>query len=186
MNTRVLTLPGYQNSGANHWQSRWEQLATEHGTPVERVQQADWDSPVCADWAAVLIQNIKSHDGSVVLAAHSLGCLLTAHIAHHADDDVLSKIKGALLVAPPDPAGAVFPATAQGFSHESQTPFAFKSILVASSNDEYASFEYAQNCARNWGSTLINIGARGHINGDSGLADWPEAWAMLTPWLFAQ
>lgn len=183
MTTRVLTLPGYQNSGSAHWQTRWEQRATERGTHVERVQQADWDAPVCADWAAVLIQAITAHDGQVVIAAHSLGCLLTAHIARHADADVLVKIKGALLVAPPDPTGVIFPSTASGFSPEVNEPFPFKSIVIASNNDEYGSIDFAQNCAHNWGSELINLGARGHINGESGLADWPEAWSLLMPWL---
>ncbi|RZI94330.1 MAG: alpha/beta hydrolase, partial [Rubrivivax sp.] len=34
---RVLLLPGWQNSGPDHWQSRWERL---HGD--ERVEQHDW------------------------------------------------------------------------------------------------------------------------------------------------
>lgn len=42
---RVLTLPGWQNSGANHGQSRWQLL---HG--FERVTQADWDWLAGLDW----------------------------------------------------------------------------------------------------------------------------------------
>ena len=34
-----------------------------------------------------------------------------------------------------------------------------------------------------WGSRLIDAGARGHLNADSGLGDWPEGHALLQPWL---
>ena len=34
--------------------------------------------------------------------------------------------------------------------------------------------------ASDWGSATLVIGARGHVNGESGLGDWPEGWAMLS------
>ena len=37
----VLTLPGWQGSGPEHWQSRWEAL---HG--FIRVEQHDWMRPL--------------------------------------------------------------------------------------------------------------------------------------------
>jgi predicted alpha/beta hydrolase family esterase len=30
-----------------------------------------------------------------------------------------------------------------------------------------------------WGARYIDLGARGHINGDSGLGDWPQGLAWL-------
>ena len=45
----VLILPGWQNSGPGHWQSRWE-LA--HG--YQRVEQHDWLRPLRGDWIARL------------------------------------------------------------------------------------------------------------------------------------
>ena len=47
--SNVLVLPGWQNSGPDHWQSRWERL---HGD--ERVVQHDWDWPRRGDWMARL------------------------------------------------------------------------------------------------------------------------------------
>ena len=47
--SQVLILPGWQNSGASHWQSRWEAL---HG--YARVQQHDWMRPLRGDWIARL------------------------------------------------------------------------------------------------------------------------------------
>ena len=55
----------------------------------------------------------------------------------------------------------------------------FASLVVTSSDDPYASAERAAAMAADWGSDSATIGARGHINGDSGLGDWPEGRAML-------
>ena len=55
---RVLLLPGWQDSGTAHWQSRWEAL---HG--FRRVQQDDWLWPRRGDWLArldeVLLEDSK-------------------------------------------------------------------------------------------------------------------------------
>ena len=49
MPTRVLLLPGWQNSGPSHWQSLWEHL---YG--FTRVEQDDWLWPRRGDWMARL------------------------------------------------------------------------------------------------------------------------------------
>ena len=47
----VIMVPGYTNSGPDHWQSRWEvKLST-----ARRVSQDDWHKPVVEDWTASLI-----------------------------------------------------------------------------------------------------------------------------------
>jgi hypothetical protein len=55
----------------------------------------------------------------------------------------------------------------------------FKSIVVASSNDPFMDLPRAQQLARAWGSEFVEIGARGHINSDSNLGDWPQGQALL-------
>jgi predicted alpha/beta hydrolase family esterase len=50
----------------------------------------------------------------------------------------------------------------------------FPAIVVASSDDPYVSIERARQFAQSWGAQIVEIGAHGHINGDSGLGDWPE------------
>ena len=47
---RVLLVPGIGNSGAEHWQSRWEA----QNESYVRVRQRDWDNPVCAEWQQAL------------------------------------------------------------------------------------------------------------------------------------
>ena len=73
--SNVLVLPGWQNSGPQHWQSLWEQR---HG--YQRVEQHDWQRPLRGDWIARLEDVVLSHDEPVVLVAHSLGCIATAHL----------------------------------------------------------------------------------------------------------
>ena len=63
-NPRVLLLPGWLNSDAAHWQSRWEVL---HG--YTRVEQDDWTWPRRGDWMARLDEVIQQQDTARVVAA---------------------------------------------------------------------------------------------------------------------
>ena len=169
--TQVLVLPGVYGSGPGHWQSRWEAA----NPAYLRVMQRDWDHPVCEEWMQELERTVAQSGANTVLAAHSLGCLLTAHWAAR----TRLRIKAALLVAVPDPATACFPAQAIGFSGAPRQRLPFDSVVVASSNDPYASLAYAQTCATAWGSRFVSIGAAGHINADSGLGNWEAGHELL-------
>ena len=59
------------------------------------------------------------------------------------------------------------------------SPLLFPSIVVASDDDKYVSLVRAAYFAGKWGSNFIDIGNKGHINGDSGLGDWPEGYDIL-------
>ena len=169
--TPVLILPGIGDSGPGHWQSLW-QRSHPH---FQRVVQSDWNYPVCGTWMDVLETAVGHYHGDVLVVAHSLGCLL---LAHWAQCTRLS-IKGALLVAVPDPDGDNFPSEAQGYAPVPYARFAFPSIVVASSNDPYASLEFDQKCAAAWGSRFVDIGGAGHINAGSGFGEWREGLALL-------
>jgi predicted alpha/beta hydrolase family esterase len=92
---RILTLPGWENSGPLHWQSLWER---EFG--YERVEQHDWMRPLRGDWIARLEDVLLADDRPTVLVAHSLGCILTAAWASVSRNT--HRVKAALLVAPGD------------------------------------------------------------------------------------
>lgn len=109
-----------------------------------------------------------------MLVAHSLGCLCVAHWVARTS----LNIKGAFLVAPPNPEEANFPSEAIGFSSVPLRSFGVPSIVVASSDDPYGGLEFARACASGWGSRFVNIGAAGHINSESGFGNWPEGWAL--------
>ena len=171
MSHTILLLPGLNNSGAGHWQTLWEKLLPN----ARRVQQRDWDTPQRADWVAALDVEIAAIDGTVTLVAHSLGCALAVWWAaeHHAAAQV-SKVTGALLVAPPDVERADFPVEEHGFAPMPRAALPFKSIVVASSDDPWCALPKARSWARDWGAGFHDIGARGHLNSASDLGDWEQ------------
>jgi predicted alpha/beta hydrolase family esterase len=180
--TRTLILPGYQGSGPEHWQTRWEKA---HG--FTRVEEPDWEHPDRELWVASLEAAVSRQDpgAGIVLVAHSLACLQVAHwVADAARRPEgaraqREKIRAALLVAPPDPRGPGFPAAARGFGTVPRQPFPFPSLVVGSTDDPYASPGFAEGCARAWGAGFVSVGPRGHINAASGLGAWDEGWSLL-------
>ncbi|HEY9237270.1 MAG TPA: alpha/beta fold hydrolase, partial [Burkholderiaceae bacterium] len=92
---RHLLLPGWLDSDAAHWQSRWEALHGDH-----RVVQTDWQWPRRGDWMARLDDVLLADERPALLIAHSLGCLLVAAWAAHSQHT--ARVRGALLVAIPD------------------------------------------------------------------------------------
>jgi uncharacterized protein len=169
---RVLTLPGWQGSGQDHWQSRWEQL---HG--YERVEQDDWLWPRRGDWMARLDDVLLGNDAPAVLVAHSLGCLLVAAWCAHSVNK--HRVAAALLVAPPDTEREDMPPNLYNWRPVVLTFLPFPSLVVTSSDDPYCTPDRAERMARAWGSSSHPIGARGHINSASGLGDWTDGMALL-------
>jgi uncharacterized protein len=168
----ILLLPGWQNSGPDHWQSRWE---AQHG--YRRVDQHDWMQPRRGDWIAQLEDVVLSTDGPVVLVAHSLGCVLVAAWASLSRST--SRVQGALLVAPGDTESPDLRGPLPSWAPIVRQPLPFASVLVGSRNDPYCRFERARALAHDWGSSFIDAGECGHINAESGLGDWPEGHVRL-------
>lgn len=167
----VLILPGLYNSGPDHWQSRWESAHPEFG----RVMQDDWERPRCVDWIARLEAAILATPDAV-LVAHSSSCAL---VAHWAGTGGAGRVRGALLVAPSDTEATSYPAGPTGFAPMPLGRLPFPSVVVASTDDPYVTLERARTFAASWGSRLVTLGDAGHINGQSGLGDWPAGFALL-------
>ena len=170
--SRVLLLPGWLNSDTPHWQSRWEQL---HGD--QRVEQDDWLWPKRGDWMARLEEVLLQSDSPAVLVAHSLGCQLVAAWAAHSQHT--HRVRAAMLVALPDVERVDMPPQLTPWRPIVRQRLPFKSMAIISSDDPYCAPDRAAQMAADWGSELMSVGARGHINGESGLGDWPEGRAML-------
>lgn len=169
-----IIIPGYNGSGADHWQSHWEQKLSD----VARVVQRDWLNPTCSEWVAKLDEVINKTKGSKILIAHSLGCSTVIQWAKNHGGDVI----GALLVSPPDLESFTEPALikiAETFMPPNLNSLPFKSIVVASSNDPYSKIDRMKYLANCWGSKFISIGNAGHINVDSGYGPWPEGLKYL-------
>ncbi len=174
MNTAatVLVLPGWQGSGPDHWQSVWERS---HGD--QRVQQHDWDLPLRGDWICQLEQAVLDRPQPILLVAHSLGCHLVAGWA--ACSRHTARVRGALLVAPPDLQRADLPAALHSWRGHAPQPLPFAAHLVSSDDDPYCSAAAAIALAAAWRARHTELPALGHINTGSGLGDWPQGRAWL-------
>lgn len=164
--TKVLIAPGLGSSGPNHWQTLWEIENPEY----KRIEQKEWDNPNCKDWVKKIEEEVAQSGENIIIVAHSLACIALTHWATKSN----RRIKGALLVAPADAEEENFPKSAVGFSPIPKVQLPFPSIVVGSTDDEYISFERCSFLAHCWGSKLINIGAKGHINSSSNLGPWEE------------
>lgn len=171
----VLLVPGIHGSGPAHWQSRWEALHP----GVQRIDQRDWDRPVCGEWVAGIDGAVRAQAGPVLLVAHSLGCLALAHWLSVASPDRLARLAGVLMVAVPDPQGPAFPAEAIGFAPVPPRLPALPLAVWTSTDDPYSPDGFGARMAAAWGAAHCSFGARGHLNASSGLGDWPEGWAWV-------
>jgi predicted alpha/beta hydrolase family esterase len=173
----LLVLPGWQNSGPAHWQSRWEALYGD-----VRVEQSDWMRPLRGDWMMRLDEVIgeleaREAEPQVALVAHSLGCQLTAAWAAHSRRT--ARVRAALLVAPPDVERPELQAALHSFNPIVRRPLPFPSLAVISADDPFCDPARARTMAADWGSRVLEAGPRGHLNADSGLGDWPEGRQLL-------
>jgi predicted alpha/beta hydrolase family esterase len=173
----MLVLPGWQNSGPTHWQSRWEALYGD-----VRVEQNDWMRPLRGDWMMRLDEAIGALEAveespQVALVAHSLGCHLVAAWAAHSSKT--ARVRAALLVAPPDVERDEVRAVLHSFRPIVRQRLPFPSLAVISTDDPYCALDRARGMVVDWGAQVLEVGPRGHLNSDSGLGDWPEGRLLL-------
>ena len=161
----ILIVPGYQNSGPDHWQSRWEKkLST-----ARRVEQQEWSKPVRDEWSDRVARAVNLSDRPAVIVAHSLG---------------IPTVINAIFVAPPDVANpGIRPKHLMTFGPYPRERLPFPTIVVGSRNDSYCSFETAENIAAVWGALFIDAGEAGHINSESGHGPWPEGSMVFAKFL---
>jgi predicted alpha/beta hydrolase family esterase len=165
--TDILIVPGYTNSGPDHWQTRWEsRLST-----ARRVEQEEWSKPVRDHWVARVADAVNQAERPVVFIAHSLGIPSVVH----AIPLFRKRVAGAFFVAPPDVTNPqIRPKHLMTFGPYPRDPLPFPSVTIASRDDPFTSFEAAEDIAGAWGSLFIDAGAAGHINAESGHGPWPE------------
>lgn len=164
----ILMLPGWRNSGPQHWQTLWEKQFP----GIKRVKQQNWEEPVAADWVQALQRTVDEAPGRIIFIAHSLGCITQAHwaVVHRQST---ARIAGTLLVAPADPVKEDLSGYIKGFLPLPLTPFPYSSIVVASDNDPVCDSERISYLTARWGSKLIELSGAGHINVEAGFGEWP-------------
>jgi ParB family chromosome partitioning protein len=171
--SNILLLPGWQNSGPDHWQSLWE---ARHG--YHRVEQHDWMRPLRGDWSARLEETVVDADGPVVLVAHSLGCILTAWWAAHSPN--AHRVQGrAAGGAPAMWSAPIWPRKSTAGRPLRASRCRFLPCWWAAATTRIAAYERARRRWARLGRALHRLRRRGHINADSGLASWPEGHHLL-------
>ena len=142
-----VMVPGLENSGPEHWQSRWQPVLG-----ASRVIQRDWANPTDLDqWANGVVRHLECRPPAVLIA-HSLGCLAVAR----AWPRIRSRVRAVLFVAPANPRYFGFSAIA--------SYIAVPSMLIASRNDLWLAFEDARRLATLWGSELVDLGPVGQTD----------------------
>lgn len=175
----ILIVPGYGNSGPDHWQTRWQSRLKS----ARRIEQKDWERPDTGHWPDCIVAAVATATKPAVIVAHSCG---VAAVAHAAAKLPVGRVVGAFLVAPAAEAvAAKLPGVDPAFTPYPRDPLPFPSLLVASRDDLQCPYEAAGDMALNWGSTLVDAGPVGHINTASGHGPWPEG-AMRFGWFLKQ
>lgn len=163
--TKIVIVPGLNNSGPRHWQS-WLETRVDFST---RIVLADWATPDLKGWTQAVLDAVDQVGPGSILVAHSFGCLATIRALQRNG----RKARGVLLVAPADPAKFhLDPAT---FSLS--TPI--RSVLVGSENDPWMGCWAARELAEALGADFLNLGRAGHINAESGHGPWPGALKLI-------
>jgi uncharacterized protein len=171
----VLVIPGWNGSGAGHWQTLWEQKYP----GFRRVEQHNWGRPSRGDWLAQIASDIEHAPSPVFLVAHSLGCVAVAHWAATAAKKS-ERVEGAFLVAPPWlTENDQCPAQLADFLPMPLLRLPFPALLVASEDDPYLPIDLASRVAAAWGSQFVDVGRQGHINVASGHGAWPIGEGLL-------
>ena len=170
--TDLIILPGIGGSGESHWQTHWEKTDPQ----MRRFEPSSWDQPDLEDWIAALEREVGLSKRPPLLVAHSLACLLVAH--WHQVSTL--PVAGAFLVSVPDPLSDAFPEEAREFANPPTGRLRMPSLVAASSNDPFGTIGYQRGRAEAWGSGFVEIGAVGHVNGQSGLGGWPHGRDLLT------
>jgi hypothetical protein len=167
----TLIIPGFRGSEKGHWQRQW--LAEDETARL--VEQDDWEHPVLSQWLHVLEAALAETPGAI-LVAHSLGCVLVTHLASRPS---AAHVAGAILVAPADAERmAVQDSKFSSFAPLPRHRLGFPSIVVASRDDPFMSFNKARALAEVWDSGFVDMKNAGHINIESGFGSWPDGYVL--------
>lgn len=172
----ILIVPGWLDSGPDHWQSRWERNLKS----AARVVQEDWHAPQKDAWVANIVAAVDATTRPAVLVAHSLGVIAVAYAAQNL---AASRVAGAFLVAPadvdnaqswPENEGHTWPQDSFGFAPVPLEPLRFPALVLSAADDPYCSQARGQEFARAWGANFVDVGQAGHIADQSGHGPWPD------------
>jgi uncharacterized protein len=169
----ILIVPRRGGANEGDWSSRWRaKLSTARfagpADPHERSPEI---------WSEAIAAAARETVRPILFVGHGDGA---AAIVHAAPSLTGADVRGAVLVAPPDPAalerlGGGWPV------HRRRLPW--PSLVVASQNDPEGAFVSVSALAADWGAELIDAGLAGQIDEASGHGPWPEGLMRLAGFL---
>jgi len=169
----TVFVAGYGNSEPEHWQRLWFS-ETKNAYWVE---QKEWNNPNRDMWIEELENTLLHVKTPILIVAHSIGCHTVVEWVkkYYKNHNII----GALFVAPPDTNAKSFPKEIKGFENPPFEKLPFVSTCILSSDDPYSSKKRAERLAQSWGSKVVHVGAKGHINLASNLGIWKEGKEVL-------
>jgi uncharacterized protein len=177
----ILIVPGLRDHVDEHWQT----LLAAKLPRVRTVPPMGRKNLDCAARVDAIDRELMAIGGPVVVVAHSGGVVMLAHWAA-TPHRTRKLIRGALLATPPDfetPMPDGYPTmtalAANGWLPVPRKQLPFPSVVAASRNDPLGSFERVSGLARDWGSSLVDLGEVGHLNPASGYGKWPQAEQLI-------
>ena len=161
----LLFVPEGPLPGPDHWQARWSQ----------RLSSARFVEPEGRATPQALVTAARAATRPVFFIAHSVGAILVAQAA-----PLLAglDVRGAFLVAPPaDEALATLEGGVWGASP--RQPLPFRSLVVASRTDPWASLSQSQRLAQDWGAEFVDAGEAGRLDAEGGFGPWTDGLLRL-------
>ncbi|MBC8103609.1 MAG: alpha/beta hydrolase [Cytophagales bacterium] len=178
----VLILHGWGGNKPAHWQEHLFASLTGAGVPVQYPKLPDPAAPDRKAWLAALdvaLEPLAGEANRLTVVAHSLGAISWFHLAAGAGRRLADRV---LLVAPPYVMVGVPPTDAPpGVEAFFPPPLdasaiaraARETVIVASDNDDYATFEQTKAYADRLQIPIHLLGGAGHISPYWGYGEWP-------------
>ncbi|HZO89080.1 MAG TPA: alpha/beta fold hydrolase [Chthonomonadaceae bacterium] len=186
-NDVFLILHGWGGNKPTHWQEYLHAKLTEAGAKVHYPKMPDPSAPDLAAWQDRLQGEIdeiqkQSPDAPLTVVAHSLGGINWMHFTINNAASGKQVADRVLLVAPP----YVLPQAPPPDAPPSVTNFfpppldaraiqiaAKETVLVASDNDDYATFDQSSGYAVKLNIPIYKLEGAGHISPYYGYGEWP-------------
>lgn len=177
----VLLLHGWGGNKPTHWQEHLYNALVAQGVKTNYPKMPDPTSPRLAAWLTRLHEEVKAipSGGKLTVLGHSLGAIIWIHYATAVTGPIADRV---LLVAPPYVMPGIPPTDAppgvEGFfpppmNAEAIRLAARETVIVASDNDDYATFEQTKTYADRLNIPIHLLAGAGHISPYWGYGEWP-------------
>jgi len=169
----VLIAPDL-NAGPDDWPRRWlAKLST-----ARLVAPQNPSAPWAEAWTSAIAEAAREATRPILFVGHGVGAAAIAGAAHSLGG---ADVRGAFLVAPPDELSLARIA-GSGWALP-RAPLPWPCIVVASRTHALSDYEAAAALAALWGAELIDAGAAGGLDAESGHGPWPEGLMRLAAFI---